>query len=156
MGINLGAGSDEKRWPVRNFVSLAKRIYAKYGIIPLVFTNPGTEYLATEFEVQYGKHSQVIVVPVTPLDDVAALMSNCGYFITADTSLMHMAFGLKVPTLVLFTFTRPEMVAPEDVRFSSCFVESKSGRDYCGQPAGSVDISVNAAMQQFEQLAGLE
>ena len=155
VGFNLGAGVEEKRWPVERFVALAKHIHDRFGFAPLVFTNPGMEDLSAEFERQYAHYSQIIVAPLVALDEVGALMCECDYIVTADTSLMHLAFGLKRPTLVLFTFTRPEMVAPEDVEFASCFVESKSGAEYCGKPAGSVDIPVEQAMSQFEKLVAI-
>jgi len=151
-GFNLGAGAEEKRWPVVRFVELARAIYEHYGITPLVFTNPGMEHLAAEFARQYEAYGEAVVVPPVSLDEVGALMLECEYIVTTDTSLMHLAFGLKRPALVLFTFTRPEMVAPEDVEFMYCFVESGSGEEYCGKPAGSVDISVEYALGQFGKL----
>jgi ADP-heptose:LPS heptosyltransferase len=151
-GFNLGAGAEEKRWPIERFVKFAWTIHDRYGITPLVFTNPGMEHLAVEFTRQYEAHGEAIVVPLVSLDEVGALMLECEYIVTTDTSLMHLAFGLRRPTLVLFTFTRPEMVAPEDVKFRYCFVESGSGEEYCGKPAGSIDISVEYALEQFGKL----
>lgn len=156
VAINLGAGSAEKRWPVERFVELARRIHARHGHVPLVFTNPGAEHLAEDFARHYRPQGRLIVVPVVPLDEVGALMSECDAIITGDTSLMHLAFALKRPTLVLFTFTRPEMVLPEDVTVASCFVESTSGAQYCGRPAGSVDIPVDLALRQFDQLVTMK
>lgn len=150
VAFNLGAGSHDKRWPVERFVALARAIGARHGFSPLVFTNPGMEDLARQFESLYG--GGAVVAPMLSLDKVGALMQECSYVITGDTSLMHLAFGLKRPTLVLFTFTRPEMVIPEDCLTQACFVESTSGQTYCGKLAGSIDIAVSDAVDKFDFL----
>ena len=153
VAFNLGAGDSDKRWAVENFVALAHEIRDRHGLAPLVFTNPGMEALATAFERLYGEGA--VVVPLLPLDRVGALMRECAYVVTGDTALMHLAFGLKRPTLVLFTYTRPEMVSPEDAPCIGCFVENASGELYCGKLAGSVDVPVGLAIEKFGDLVRL-
>ncbi len=82
-------------------------------------------------------------------------MLECDYVVTGDTALMHLAFGLKRPTLVLFTYTRPEMVAPDDAPCIGCFVENASGEMYRGKLAGSVDVPVELAIERFGDLVKL-
>ena len=153
VAFNLGAGDRDKRWAIENFVALAHEIRGRHGLAPLVFTNPGMEALATAFGRLYGEGA--VVVPLLPLDRVGALMRECAYVVTGDTALMHLAFGLKRPTLVLFTYTRPEMVSPEDAPCVGCFVENASGEMYCGKPAGSVDVPVGLAIEKFGDLVAL-
>lgn len=149
IAFNLGAGADEKRWPVERFVELAIMINRHYALRPLVFTNPGMEQLADEFVSHYSAHGESLHVPLVPLDQVGALMLRCDYVVSADTALMHLAFGLKRPTLVLFTYTRPEPVEPEDAPYISCFVPGDSDTDACGSPMGTVDIPLNEVYRQF-------
>jgi ADP-heptose:LPS heptosyltransferase len=150
VAFNLGAGDSDKRWAVENFVALARAIRDRHGLAPLVFTNPGMEALATAFGRLYGESA--VVVPLLPLERVGALMLECDYVVTGDTALMHLAFGLKRPTLVLFTYTRPEMVVPEDAPCIGCFVENTAGEMYCGKPAGCVDVPVALAIEGFGDL----
>lgn len=150
VAFNLGAGASDKRWPVECFAALARETNRRHGLTPLVFTNPGMEELAAEFARHYGDGA--VIAPLLTLDRVGALMLECDYVVTGDTSLMHMAFGLKRPTLALFTYTRPEMVMPEDCLVEACFVESTSGQEYCGKLAGSVDIPVEEALFRLEAL----
>ncbi|MFQ5994993.1 MAG: glycosyltransferase family 9 protein [Acidiferrobacterales bacterium] len=152
VGFNLGAGAAEKRWPVDRFVDLAIRVAGKYHFVPLVFTNPGMDDLADEFVRHYALHGRVVRSPMLSFDRVAGLMTRCGYIVTGDTSLMHLAFGLKRPTLGLFTHTRPEVVAPEDCAHTDCFVEDPSHFDLCGNPLGTTDIPVDYAETQFDEL----
>jgi ADP-heptose:LPS heptosyltransferase len=152
IAFNLGAGADEKRWPVSRFVELAQVISEKYGYTPLVFTNPGMEYLAQEFAEQYQGDHALLVLPLIPFEQVGAVMRQCDYVVTGDTSIMHMAFGLKRPTLVMFTHSRPEIVAPEDSPYKSCFRADPNNIDPYGLPYGTVDIPVAEAMRQFDLL----
>lgn len=150
--FNLGARIAEKRWALSRFLALAKVIYEKYRLCPLVLTNPGMEELAAEFCRQYNPHGHVRQVPLLSLNKVAAVI-RCGRFvITGDTSIMHLSFGLKLPTLVLFTYTRPEIVAPSDCPHQDCFVESDEAVDECGNPMGDPDIPLEMALEKFDVL----
>lgn len=150
IAMNLGAGIEAKRWPVDNFVALAKQIHSTNGIVSLVFTNPGMEHLADEFSRLYGSGSHIL--PSLSLDEIGAVMLRCCAVITGDTSLMHLAVALKVPNLVLFTDTRPEIVEPEDCIQVPCFIEDPQRINECGKPSGTVHIPVEYAYSQFQQL----
>lgn len=150
-GFNLGAGAAEKRWPVERFAELAGHARRR-GFTPLVFTNPGMEHLAEAFERLCAAHGPVLRLPRLTLDQVGAVMEQCACIVTGDTSLMHLAFGLKRPTLVLFTHTRPEIVAPEDCAHAACFIEDPRHTDECGRPLGTREIPVELAAARFDQL----
>jgi len=152
VAVNLGAGVPEKRWPVERFVLLAEKIAEQYGLAPLVFTNPGMEELADEFVAQYRGLIPCKQVPLVSLDRIGALLDQVFAFITGDTSLMHLAFGVKCPNLVLFTHTRPEVVEPEDCVHIPCFVADESSLDPCGLPHGSRNIPVELALRRFAVL----
>jgi ADP-heptose:LPS heptosyltransferase len=151
--FNLGAGSADKRWSVDNYAALAHHVWRRHHLTPLVFTNPGMEVLAQEFLRACGTESPVIHAPLLSLDRVGAVMRCCACVVTGDTSLMHVAFGLKRPTLVLFTHTRPELVAPKDCVNVACFVEDPANIDaVCGRPFGTRDISVEFVAARFDEL----
>ena len=151
VAINLGAGVEAKRWPVDRFVELADKIQAQYGINILVFTNPGMEDLADEFR-QRSKTDRHVVLPLMSLDRVAAVLQGCRAIITGDTSIMHLAFGVKCPSLVLFTHTRPEHVEPEDCVHIPCFIEDKENINDCGKPFGTSELPVDFVFSKFELL----
>jgi len=152
IGINLGAGPEIKRWPVNSYLELARQIVGKYDHHLVLFTNPGMEHLAQDFTQQFTEPGRLLTLPLLSLDEVGAVMKKCAAMITGDTSLMHMAFGLKRPTLVLFTSTRPEVVEPEDCLHEDCFVEDPSQTDPCGNPLGSREIPVSLACEKFDML----
>jgi ADP-heptose:LPS heptosyltransferase len=150
--INLGARIAEKRWSLSRFVQLAASIYQKYQLCPLVLTNPGMEELAAEFCQQFAAYGHFRQLPLLPLNQVAAVMRLTQFVITGDTSIMHLSFGLKLPTLILFTYTRPEIVAPIDCLHQDCFVANPSNLDECGNPLGSADIPLSMAQAKFDEL----
>ena len=152
VAINLGARIAEKRWELSRFVALAAAIYEKYQLCPLVLTNPGMEELATEFCQQFVVYGHFRQLPLLPLNQVAAAMRHAQFVITGDTSIMHLSFGLKLPTLVLFTYTQPEIVAPIDCLHQDCFVANPANLDVCGNPLGSPDIPLAMALDKFGAL----
>ncbi len=152
IGLNLGAGPEIKRWPISAFLELAAWVCEKYDVQIVLFTNPGMEYLAAEFSKQFQPAEKLHTLPLLSLDEVGAVMKRCAAIITGDTSLMHMSFGLKCPTVVLFTSTRPEVVEPEDCLHQDCFLEDPSQTDSCGNPLGSKDIPINDVCEKFDML----
>lgn len=152
VAINLGARVPDKRWPVERYAKLATHISDHYGLRPLVLSNPGMEELADEFAAKYTGSEPCQQVPVVPLDKVAALLEQVFALITGDTSLMHLAFAVKCPTLVLFTHTRPEVVEPEDCKHVACFIKNENSLDECGLAYGIADIPVEYALQRFDLL----
>ncbi len=151
IAMNLGAGEEAKCWPVENFVCLADRIHSDYGIKVVIFTNPGMEQLAAEFRLLdiENKHT---VLPKISLDMDAAVLKRCRALVTGDTSVMHLAFGVKCPCLILFTHTRPEHVEPDDCPYISCFIEDKSNINECGKPCGSIELPVEFVYKKFAEL----
>lgn len=150
--INLGARVAQKRWDLSRFVALASAISKRYRLCPLVLSNPGMEELANEFCEQYRQYGYYRLLPLLTLSQVAAVMRHALFVITGDTSIMHLSFGLKLPTLVLFTYTRPEIVAPIDCLHQDCFVPNPDVTDDCGNPLGSPDIPLAMALEKFDAL----
>ena len=153
IAINLGAGGEKKCWPVDRFVALAKRM-VNDGYKILVFTNPGQEYLTEEFESRYGKDNNFIRVPAVSIDRVAALMQHCEFVITADTSILHLAMGVKVPFLGIFLMTHPDCVLPEDVLNVACFKEGHIPKQKSESDSPS-DLSVDYVYAQAQKLVSL-
>ncbi|MDH5180678.1 MAG: glycosyltransferase family 9 protein [Gammaproteobacteria bacterium] len=152
IGLNLGAGPAIKRWPLSDFLALTRQISETYPVQFVLFTNPGMEHLAAEFTAQFVPAERLRTMPLLSLDEVGAVMQECAAMITGDTSLMHMSFGLKRPTLVLFTSTRPEVVEPVDCLHQDCFVPDPTQTDPCGNPLGSKEIPVGLVLEKFAML----
>ena len=112
VALNLGTGVENKCWPVESYIELSIKLHELYGIIPVVFTNPGMEYLTEDFIKLINNKIPVIHIPLTTINNVAAIMERCYAIITGDTSLMHLSFALKKPTISIFLETDPVWVSP--------------------------------------------
>jgi ADP-heptose:LPS heptosyltransferase len=149
--INLGAGAENKIWDMANFAQLAAMIQQDYNYHPVILTNPGQEYLVAAFKASAQDKVKFSILPVTSFANVAAVISRVGLIITGDTSIMHLAFGLKCPTLGIFTRTRPEIVDPEDCLHIACFKQGNE-LDDCGEYYGTQALSPESCYSQFKEL----
>ena len=152
--INLAAGVEEKIWATEKFELLAEMIQHNYKYYPIILSNPGQIHLVDRFREIALDKLKYYVLPTTSFGRVAAIIKKSDFIITGDTSIMHMAFGLKCPTLGIFTQTRPEIVDPEDCIHIACFHEGNE-LDACGKKAGSQELSVENCFSQFEKLNSL-
>lgn len=132
IAVNLGASTPDKIWPVQNIVALLAEIGKDYRIVPVVFENPGQEYLAHEFKSLYKVHGTSIMLTGFKFPEEAAVLEQCDILITGDTGLMHLGSGVKIPLFAFFLVTRPEPVMPEDCPFHACMIEDKEGIDNFG------------------------
>jgi ADP-heptose:LPS heptosyltransferase len=150
--VNLGARVSEKRWPVTSFVELSATLYRRHGLYPMVIANPGMESLAAEFAEGFANTGHFVRLPLLGLDALAAVMQRCRFAVTGDTSIMHLSYALKLPTLGLFTYTRPELVTPADCVHQDCFMPDKNNINECGLPSGQRDMPVEYVFEQAERL----
>jgi len=149
--INLPTSDIAKCWPVEKYLQLAQYIYEKHNLVPVVLTNPGQQELAAQFVSSF--QFEMVNPPVLPLLEVGALIDQCEYTITGDTSIMHMSFGLKKPTLVLFTHTRPEWHLVEDCIHEYCFVENLESKNWrCERPWGDKNLNLDFVIFKFDKL----
>ena len=124
VGINLGASSLDKAWPVNNTIELLTTLSARTNITPVIFFNPGQEALSEEFLLSYP--DKCISLQGFNFEQEAAALERCNIFLTGDTSLMHLATGVKTPVFALFLTTRPESVQPKINPFHACMIEDSS------------------------------
>ncbi|MDF2939960.1 MAG: hypothetical protein K0R66_602 [Gammaproteobacteria bacterium] len=137
VGFNLAASDVKKCWPVKEHVALANWFYQEQGLVPLVLTNPGQEFLIEEFKRLYPQAQPVQYVPVLPFGKLAAILKYSQFLVTGDTGIMHLAFGAGVPVLGLFTYTQPYHVMPEGGTCVACFKPDPTLKDEYGQALGS-------------------
>ena len=154
--LNLGAGAENKIWDIEKYVKLVWQIQQSYGYFPIILTNPGQDHLVDKFKTAVSEMIpestfMYAVLPQTSFANVAAVISRVGLIITGDTSIMHLAFGLKCPTLGIFTRTRPEVIDPEDCIHVACFKQGTE-EDRCGKLFGTQELTPDTCFDRFEEL----
>lgn len=150
--FNLGAGQIDKQWPVKSYVQLARYINQNYGLIPLIITNPGSEELTNLFKNLAGSDFEFEILSLMNLDCIGAILKQSIALVTGDTSIMHLGFGVKCPTFVLFTYTRPEIVEPEDCMHIPCFIENEDEFNACENHPGTLYMDVDYVISKFSIL----
>lgn len=101
--FQLGASEERRRWPVRHFAELGRRMYETFGCMPVLLGSAAERELAESY-LRAGAPA-VDLIGATSLGEVSAALTLCRLLVTNDTGTMHLAAGLGVPSLALFLAT---------------------------------------------------
>jgi len=101
VGVFTGATVPERRWGVDNFAEVSKCL-SKKGIGTVIVGGNAELEDAMEFEGIAGRENVLNFVGKTSLMETAAVISQVDLFVTGDTGLMHIAYGVGTPTVSLF------------------------------------------------------
>jgi ADP-heptose:LPS heptosyltransferase len=111
-----GAGGADKRWPLANFVQLARRV-AQQGWVPVFALGPGEEELAPDLAPQVPE--AVFPLQAARPDDLAhepfltmALAQRCRAAVANDSGNAHIVAAAGARLLVLFGRTSADKFAP--------------------------------------------
>jgi len=111
LAIHAGAGSRDKRRPLRSFAVLARRwlMQPQNGVI--LVEGPAEPGLAAGLSRRLAD-SRVIEAAQLPLRRLAAVLSLCRVFAGNDSGVSHLAAALGVKTRVWFGPTDPAVWCP--------------------------------------------
>ncbi|MBI2486842.1 MAG: glycosyltransferase family 9 protein [Deltaproteobacteria bacterium] len=101
MGVFAGATIAERRWGINRFAELAKSLLGEDVGIVIVGGKSDIKD-AKSFEEIVGTENILSFVGKTSLMETAAIISKLDLFVTGDTGLMHVAYGVGTPTVSLF------------------------------------------------------
>lgn len=106
-----GSAHNDKCWPVDRFSVLADRIQKQYQMPVLLVGTQGER--ATAERMQSLARSPIIsLVGSTDLPELVCLMREAGLVISNDTGPGHIAAGLGVPLVMLFSWSNPARIYP--------------------------------------------
>lgn len=98
--LAIGANWPNKRWQVENFAALSDWIYDK-KIVPVMIGNGAVdEQRAAEIE-SLVEIPPINLVGKTNLMQLTHVIKNSKFVIGGDTGTVHLAAGLKIPTIML-------------------------------------------------------
>jgi ADP-heptose:LPS heptosyltransferase len=95
-----GAAWGEKRWPISSFRRIAERLYAQTGWQGVVCGGPADLGLGSEL-CSGNDISLVNFVGRTSLSELASIIANARLVLTNDTSAVHIAAALDVPSICI-------------------------------------------------------
>jgi heptosyltransferase-1 len=121
IGINPTGTWKTKRWPVKYFIEISRRLLDFFGDNAriIIFGGKGEEYLSDEILQALNGKNVASAVGKTTLKQAKELLSKMDYFITPDSGLMHVAASIdSLKTIALFGPTDPNLTGPVGKNFT--------------------------------------
>jgi len=121
LGLNPGAEyGPAKRWPLDNFLWLAREAAAWPGWGVVVFGGEGDIAIAERIEQEFWKTANqwkfrprfVNLSGRTSLRELCACLKLCRVLVTNDTGPMHAAAALGTSVVAIFGSTSPQLTGP--------------------------------------------
>jgi len=101
VGVFAGATVPERRWGTNNFADLSKELSEGGLGIVLIGGKVDLED-SIKFKEIIGSENVLDYVGLTSLSQTAWIISKLDLFVTGDTGLMHISYGVGTPTVSLF------------------------------------------------------
>ncbi len=101
IGMHAGAGRRIKEWPLERFVELARRLVQE-KVATLVLTGSAGERAKADVIEAALPLDTLNLVGTLDLAGLAEVMSACDAFVSGDTSAMHFACAIGVPSVSIF------------------------------------------------------
>lgn len=116
IGFQAGASSGGRRWPVANFIALARELLSlrpAYRVVILGAPHERTrcEDIARGIQNQSGAIA-LVAAGALSIDMLPALVKRCTVLVTGDTGTLHVAVAVGTPTVSLFTVSSPAVSGP--------------------------------------------
>lgn len=164
IGLAPGSVWGTKRWPVESFAALAEHLLADPKLAVVLIGSKAEEELGAAIcQKLAGKASRVFnLIGKTSLSDLRRVLPRLSLMIANDSSPLHFASALAVPTVALFGATTAAMgfapLAPQqrtlEVSGLACRPCSAHGPAVC--PLNHFrcmrDLSVNMVVSACEEL----
>ena len=105
LGVHVGSGGTKnlplKRWPLKNFIGLVRRLNRERRDISVLLFGGPEEAGDHEVILTQTDRDRVLPVGAKNLRQSAALMKRCHSFLSVDTALMHLAAAVKTPAQIV-------------------------------------------------------
>ena len=110
IGVHPGAGGASKQAPAERFWEEIERLPGDQCL--LIVKGPADEGAVAAFIEHLPEGTLYHILDQRPLRDLAALLSQCDYFVGNDSGVAHIAAALGVSTSVFFLASDPAVWAP--------------------------------------------
>lgn len=114
VGLFPGAGHPSRRWPLKQFASLADFLIRNDQVRVLVFLGPEEHSLTKEIRRQFP--SAVVILDQLTIPQLAAAQARLAAFVSNDTGPMHIASAVGAPVVLLLDKRAPESYLPQGDR----------------------------------------
>jgi ADP-heptose:LPS heptosyltransferase len=109
--LHAGAKSESRRWPVANWIELARRLVRAGHRV--VLTGDEAEFRRCRTIAKgAGLPPQSVLAGRTGLEELVALIGAARLLVCGDTGVAHVASALRTPSVLLFGPTAPSRWGP--------------------------------------------
>ena len=107
VALHVGASWPNKVWHKEQFAQLVDLLRAKLGAEIVLSAGPGDREI-TEY-ITGNSSGKIFPLPLLPLRQLAAILSQCSVFLANDCGPMHIGVAVGTPTLGIFGPEPPEV-----------------------------------------------
>lgn len=145
IAVHPGARWETKRWPVEKFASLMDRSLRRWrGSVIILGSRseqPDADRLQQELSVLSDSSPVLNLAGQTTLKQLTALLQRVDTVVSNDSGPMHLAAGLGIPTLGLFTCTSAARSGPAGAQHELVSTTVPCAASYCKKcPNRGVDF----------------
>jgi ADP-heptose:LPS heptosyltransferase len=105
LGVHVGSGGTKnlplKRWPLKNYAGLMRRLNRERPDIRVLLFGGPEETKDHQVVLAQSNRDLTLEAKTQNLRETAALMKRCNAFLSVDTALMHIAAAVKVPDQIV-------------------------------------------------------
>lgn len=117
--MNAGSSQRHKGWPARHFAALADQLAAAYGV-RVVLTGTAEETGLVAALAGLMKTPAINAAGAMSIGAMAALISRARLLVCNDGGISHVAAGLSLPSVVIFSKADMERWGPIDRSLHRC------------------------------------
>lgn len=125
--IHPGARTREKCWPARHFAEVGDRLADEFGVQVVLTGSADEAALASEVAGRMRAPAINAAAPIS-IGAMAALMKNARLLVCNDTGVSHIAAGLKLKSVVIFSKADIARWAPLDRHNHRCIWDPDAER----------------------------
>jgi heptosyltransferase-2 len=111
-GDSWGKEASFKRWPVKSFAELIRKLQKERNIHGVAILGSGSERALCEELQAMIKPPSVVLAGETNLTQTAMVLKKSALFVGNDGGLVHLAHALHVPLLAFYGPVPPEVYGP--------------------------------------------
>lgn len=148
-------------WPLNNYIELIKEIAGNYKGRIIILGDKTTKEYVNSVVKKEGVPEILNLCGATTLSQTAAIIKQSALFIGNDSSLLHIANALHIPSIGIFGPTSPEqvlsslqdcLVIKKNIDCSPCYVHQYDFSDECGEPECLNEIRVSDVMEAVDRI----
>lgn len=145
-----GTRGEEKKWPIRYWGDLAKKL-AEKKVFSVITGTSGEKYMAEKIKQISPSSFTVDFTGKTNLLELIALEKTAALHISGDTGPLHIANAVRTPIIALFGPTLPERSGPYGNNSSDILLAENAGTVSADMKTISVEAVYNLAIKKLKK-----